>query len=93
MTLGDVARKKYFIGVLFHFGQKMRLALRSTTFQTLCIFRTSYPNGFRFGKMEPFHNLAATTNFFFQKFLFKNWLLTLKFTLTISPPQWSPLVC
>ena len=40
MTLGDVGRKKYFIGVLFHFGQKMRLGLGSMTFQTFCIFRT-----------------------------------------------------
>ena len=43
MTLGDVGRKKYFIGVLFHFGQKMRLGLGSMTFQTFCIFRTGYP--------------------------------------------------
>ena len=42
MTLGDVGRKKYFIGVLFHFGQKMRLCLWSMTFQTFCIFRTGY---------------------------------------------------
>ena len=42
MTLGDVGRKKYFIGVLFHFGQKMRLGLGSMTFQTFCIFRTGY---------------------------------------------------
>ena len=34
MTLGDVGRKKYFIGVLFHFGQKMILVLWSMTFQT-----------------------------------------------------------
>ena len=43
MTLGDVGRKKYFIGVLFHLGQKMRLGLWSMTFQTFCIFRTGYP--------------------------------------------------
>ena len=41
MTLGDVGRKKYFIGVLFHFGQKMRLGLGSMIFQTFCIFRTA----------------------------------------------------
>ena len=43
MTLGDASRKKYFNDLLFHFGQKMRLALRSMTFQTFCIFRTGYP--------------------------------------------------
>ena len=41
-TLEDASRKKYFNDFLFHFGQKMRLALRSMTFQTFCIFRTAY---------------------------------------------------
>ena len=41
-TLGDASRKKYFNDFLFHFGQKMRLALRSMTFQTFCIFQTAY---------------------------------------------------
>ena len=41
MTLGDVGRKKYFIGVLFHFGQKMRLGLGSMTFQTFLYFPDS----------------------------------------------------
>ena len=40
-TLGDLGRKKYFNDFLFHFGQKMRLALRRMTFQTFCIFRTA----------------------------------------------------
>ena len=40
-TLGHAGRKKYFNDFLLHFGQKMRLALRSMTFQTFCIFRTS----------------------------------------------------
>ena len=40
-TLGDASRKKYFNDFLFHFDQKMRLALRSMTFQTFCIFRTA----------------------------------------------------
>ena len=39
-TLGHAGRKKYFNDFLFHFGQKMRLALLSMTFQTLWIFRT-----------------------------------------------------
>ena len=42
-TLGDASRKKYFNDFLFHFDQKMRLALRSLTFQTFCIFRTAQP--------------------------------------------------
>ena len=42
MTLGDVGRKKYLIGILFHFGQKMRLGLGNMTFQALCIFWTGY---------------------------------------------------
>ena len=41
-TLGDASRKKYFNDFLFHFDQKMRLALWSMTFQTFCIFRTAY---------------------------------------------------
>ena len=41
ITLGHAGRKKYFNDVLYHFGQKMRLAFRSMTFQTLCIFWTS----------------------------------------------------
>ena len=41
-TLGDASRKKYFNDFLFHFDQKMRLALRSMTFQTFCIFWTGY---------------------------------------------------
>ena len=45
-TLGDASRKKYFNDVLFHFGQKMRLAFRSMTFETLCTFRTGYPHAF-----------------------------------------------
>ena len=40
ITLGHAGRKKYFNDVLYHFGQKMRLAFGSMTFQTLCIFRT-----------------------------------------------------
>ena len=40
-TLGDAGRKKYFNDFLFHFGQKMRLALGSMTVQTFCIFRTA----------------------------------------------------
>ena len=40
ITLGHAGRKKYFNEFLFHFGQKMRLAFGSMTFQTLCIFRT-----------------------------------------------------
>ena len=44
-TLGDASRKKYFNDFLFHFDQKMRLALRSMTFQTFCIFRTAQPCG------------------------------------------------
>ena len=40
-TLGDASRKKYFNDFLFHFDQKMKLALRSMTFQTFCIFRTA----------------------------------------------------
>ena len=34
--------KKYFNDFLYHFGQKMRLAFRSMTFQTFCIFWTGY---------------------------------------------------
>ena len=41
-TLGHAGRKKYFNDFLFHFGQKMRLALWSMTFQTFCIFRSAY---------------------------------------------------
>ena len=43
-TLGHAGRKKYFNDFLFHFGQKMGLALGSMTFQTFCIFRTGYRN-------------------------------------------------
>ena len=42
ITLGHVGRKKYFNDVLYHFGQKIRLAFGSMTFQTLFIFRTGY---------------------------------------------------
>ena len=42
ITLRHAGRKKYFNDVLYHFGQKMRLAFRSMTFQTLCIFWTGY---------------------------------------------------
>ena len=42
MTLGDASRKKYFNDFLFHFGQKMKLALWSMSFQTFCSFRTAY---------------------------------------------------
>ena len=44
ITLGHAGRKKYFNDFLYHFAQKMRLAFGSMTFQTLCIFRTGYPN-------------------------------------------------
>ena len=40
ITLGHAGRKKYFYDFLYHFGQKMRLAFGSMTFQTLFIFRT-----------------------------------------------------
>ena len=46
-TLGHAGRKKYFNDFLFHFGQKMRLALWSMTFQTFCILRTGYPSPLR----------------------------------------------
>ena len=42
-TLRHTGRKKHFNDFLFHFGQKMRLALGSMTFQTFCIFRSAYP--------------------------------------------------
>ena len=38
-TLRHAVRKKYFNDFLYHFGQKMRLAFKSMTFQTFCIFR------------------------------------------------------
>ena len=41
-TLRHAVRKKYFNDFLYHFGQKMRLAFKSMTFQTFCIFWTGY---------------------------------------------------
>ena len=41
-TLRHAVRKKYFNDFLYHFGQKMRLAFGSMTFQTFCIFWTGY---------------------------------------------------
>ena len=42
-TLRHAVRKKYFFDLLYHLGQKMRLAFKSMTFQTFCIFWTGYP--------------------------------------------------
>ena len=39
-TLRHAGRKKYFNDFLYHFCQKMRLAFRNMTFQTLCILWT-----------------------------------------------------
>ena len=48
ITLGHAGRKKYFNDFLNHFGQKMRLAFGSMTFQTFCIFWTGYGVNFNF---------------------------------------------
>ena len=59
-TLRHAGRKKYFYDFLYHFGQKMRLAFRSMTFQTLCIFWTGYLQAHRTSLYLPsdFHQLC-----------------------------------